>query len=294
MFKLQNKLEKYSQTVQEVNFAIKNTSLEGVQSAIEWAAREGWNPGLHDAEPFFAVDSKGHFVGELNGKPVVFISAVQYDETFGFMGLYIVDPEHRAKGYGLSIFKAALDYLGNRNIGGDGVVAQLENYKKIGFDIAYRNLRYEGHANIKPYRNVSDLRTLAFDAIKEYDRKMFLAPRTRFLNKWVFMPESYAMGTVQDGKLLGYGVLRKCYSGWKVGPLFADDLGIARNILNALIGRIPGECYFLDVPEPNRLAAELVKEYGLRICFETARIYTKTPPPLLLQNIFGVTTFELG
>jgi hypothetical protein len=38
--------------------------------ALSWAAKEGWNPGLHDAEPFFAADPSGFFVAELSDKPV--------------------------------------------------------------------------------------------------------------------------------------------------------------------------------------------------------------------------------
>lgn len=294
MFKLQNKLEKYSQSVQQGKFSIRNTTIAGLKVAIEWAAREGWNPGLHDAAPFFAADPNGYFVGELNGKPIVFVSAVRYDNMFGFMGLYIVDPEYRSKGFGLSIFEAAFDYLGDRNIGGDGVVAQLENYKKAGFDIAYRNLRYEGLAGARAYNNVLDLRALAFDAINEYDLKMFLAPRKEFLTKWIAMPDCFGVGAAGNGILAGYGVIRKCYNGWKIGPLFADNKDVAGNILNALISKIPGERYFLDVPEPNHEAVDLVKENNMKICFETARIYTKRPPALPLNNIFGVTTFELG
>jgi GNAT superfamily N-acetyltransferase len=294
MFKLQNKLEKYAQTVHGEDFSIRNATIEDLRVAIEWAAKEGWNPGLHDAEPFWAADPTGFFVGELNRKPVVFVSAVLYDETFGFMGLYIVNPEYRSKGYGLSLFKAAFDYLGDRNIGGDGVVAQLENYKKLGCDIAYKNFRYEGRAEMKPYENVSNLSTLPFEAINAYDRKIFLAPRKAFLKQWIAMPDSYAIGAAPNGTLHGYGVLRKCFNGWKVGPLFADSQGIARNILNALLSKIPGECYFLDIPEPNQAALELVRENNMKICFETARMYTQKPPAHPLNHIFGVTTFELG
>ena len=37
--------------------------------AIKWAEKEGWNPGITDAEPFYAADPKGFFIGEIDGKP---------------------------------------------------------------------------------------------------------------------------------------------------------------------------------------------------------------------------------
>jgi hypothetical protein len=32
-----------------------------VDIAIEWAAKEGWNPGIHDADCYFSADPNGFF-----------------------------------------------------------------------------------------------------------------------------------------------------------------------------------------------------------------------------------------
>ena len=69
-----------------------------VEFAIRLAADEGWNPGLHDAAAFFDADPEGFLVGILDGRPIGCISAVRYPDRFGFIGLYIVVPEHRGKG----------------------------------------------------------------------------------------------------------------------------------------------------------------------------------------------------
>jgi len=38
----------------------------------------------------------------------------------------------------------------------------------------------------------------------------------------------------------------------------------------------------------------LARGLGLTPVFETARMYTGAIPPLRLERVFGVTTFELG
>ena len=68
--------------------------------ALEWAAAEGWNPGLHDAHCFYSADPQGFFVGERDGLPIGCVSAVRYGSGFGFLGLYIVKAEHRGQGSG--------------------------------------------------------------------------------------------------------------------------------------------------------------------------------------------------
>ena len=55
--------------------AIRTMRREEVAFAIDLAAREGWNPGLHDAECFFSADPGGFLIGELDGEPVGCISA---------------------------------------------------------------------------------------------------------------------------------------------------------------------------------------------------------------------------
>jgi hypothetical protein len=63
--------------------------------AIGWAAQEGWNPGLADAECFQATDPNGFLLGLVRGEPVASISVVRYEGGFGFLGFYIVRPDMR-------------------------------------------------------------------------------------------------------------------------------------------------------------------------------------------------------
>ena len=66
----------------------------------------------------------GFLIGELRDEPVGCISAVSYGGRYGFIGLYIVRPEYRGRGYGLRLWQAAMARLEGHNVGLDGVVAQ--------------------------------------------------------------------------------------------------------------------------------------------------------------------------
>ena len=50
--------------------AVRRMTESELALALDWAANEGWNPGLSDAECFCAVDPDGFFLGELDGEPV--------------------------------------------------------------------------------------------------------------------------------------------------------------------------------------------------------------------------------
>lgn len=278
-------------------YTIRTMSPNDLRVAIDWAASEGWNPGLHDQDCFYAADPHGFLIGELNGEPIATISAVKYGVGFGFIGLYIVKPDYRGKGYGIQIWNAALNYLADRNIGLDGVVAQQGNYQKSGFQLAYRNMRFVGTSkgNLSQSLHVMNLSDIPFAAIAEYDQAVFPAKRDHFLQKWIQQPDSVALGILENGKMRGYGVIRACRLGYKIGPLNADHFELADELFRALLAKIPaGSTIYLDIPEPNAQALELAQKYGLQMVFETARMYTGAFPALSLEKMFGITSFELG
>jgi ribosomal protein S18 acetylase RimI-like enzyme len=278
-------------------YTIRAMSRQELDLALDWAAAEGWNPGLHDADCFYEADPNGFLLGLLGNEPVATISMVRYGAGFGFLGFYIVKPEFRGKGYGIQIWEAGLAHLCGRTIGLDGVIAQQENYRKSGFVLAHRNIRYQG-AGGGPAPNDSrivELSSIPHETLCAYDRQFFPESRSAFLKCWINQPESTALGIRAGGSLAGYGVIRQCRSGHKIGPLFADDPELAERLFLALKASIPGNApVFLDIPAVNPAAISLAERHQMLPSFETARMYRGEDPRLPLDRLFGVTTFELG
>lgn len=275
---------------------IRTMQPDEVSIAVNWAAAEGWNPGLADATCFAAADPEGFLIGELDGAPIATVSCVNYDERFAFLGFYIVRKDLRGRGYGLRIWNAATAHAGRRVIGLDGVVAQQENYRKSGFELAYANVRYGGTpaALDVPQANVISLTDVPLATVEADDATVFPAQRTAFLRAWIGAPGHVGCALMRDGGLAGWGVIRPCRRGRKIGPLVADDRASAEVVLSALLARVGGGEIFLDVPSVNFDAVALAQDLGLAPVFETARMYTGAVPSLRLERVFGVTTFELG
>ena len=270
---------------------------EEAGTAVAWAAREGWNPGLYDAECFYTADPEGFFCAEADGRIVGTVSVVNYDERFSFAGLFVVDPAYRAQGIGMPLYRHAMRHAGSRIVGGDGVVAMVEKYQRDGgLFLHYNNARYEGTGGGTMPGGLVPARDVDFPLLADYDAAHFPARRERFLACWVQHPGHVGLARLdENGEVLGYGVRRPCQTGHKIGPLFARDRATAELILDGLIAGIPGEPFYLDIPVPNTDAVALVQDRGMNPVFYTARLYTtEEPVPLPLSEIFGVTTFELG
>jgi len=266
--------------------------------ALDWAAAEGWNPGLCDAACFSLVDPEGFLVAERDGVPVATVSCVNYDDRFAFLGFYIVRPNLRGYGYGLRLWQAAMAHAGPRVVGLDGVVAQQENYRRSGFSYAYANIRYGGRpAALVQAAARPDIITLAgvrLADIEASDATVFPAPRRAFLRAWIDTPGHVGRALIREGALAAWGVIRPCRTGWKIGPLIADGRAEAEAVVSDLLSA-PGDAeVFLDVPAINSAAVAFAESLGLKPVFETARMYTGPIPPLRIDRVFGVTTFELG
>ena len=285
------------------DYTIRTMRRDELAIAVDWAAAEGWNPGLHDAGCFYAADAEGFLMGLLDGEPTASISAVKYDDAFGFLGFYIVKPELRGQRYGWQIWQAGLARLKGCNVGLDGVVEQQENYLKSGFKLAHRNVRYEGFgrdgelavATSNGEYELVELPSVPFEVLMAYDKEIFLCDRKDFLQCWIKSPQHKRIGLMHHQKLAGYGVLRPCRQGCKIGPLFADNAQFAEALFRSLVASVKaGSAFYLDVPSVNEAAMSLAEKYGMKRVFETARMYTQQAPELPLNRIFGITTFELG
>jgi hypothetical protein len=83
---------------------------------------------------------------------------------------------------------------------------------------------------------------------------------------------------MQNGKLEGYGVIRKCRNGYKIGPLFANNPKLAESLFLSLKSVVkPAEPVYLDTsldtPEVNQAAVALAERHNMKVTFETARTY---------------------
>ncbi len=279
---------------------IQKLDLHGLKTLINWALKEGWNSGPHDADVFYQTDPNGFCGFFYNQKLIAGGSIVSYNKEFGFMGLFIVHPDYRGHGIGRKLWYQRRDLLLNRlnngaSIGMDGVVAMQPFYQKGGFEIAFKDERYENTGvKLEVDKNISPIQSEDLNAVLAFDQQCFGFPRPAFMRSWLNLPENRAFKYVENGQLKGFAVVRKANVGYKTGPLFAENAEVAEALYRACLNSVEGSLLYLDIPVINHAAVDLVKKYNAKYVFECARMYYGPAPDIDINKVFGITTFELG
>ena len=285
-------------TMTSNDWQIRPMTRDQMTLAVQWAAEEGWNPGLQDGQAFNASDPEGFLIGLYRGQPVGMVSAVQQGRYLGFMGFYIVRPGFRGQGWGWKLWQAGLERLAGRCVGLDGVVDQQANYRRCGFELAWHNARFEGRRpnELPPTPPaIQRLRVEELDDWLELDARCAGEGHAPLLRAWLSQTDTVALGASGFSGAYAFGAIRPCQTGFKVGPLFAEHPEQARLLLLALLSHLPiGARYQLDVPLCHKAAVILARTMELVPVFETARMYRGGIPALEVNGIYGITSFELG
>ncbi|WP_341365531.1 GNAT family N-acetyltransferase [Yoonia sp. BS5-3] len=265
----------------------RNAQAHELDTILDWAAAEGWNPGLDDAAAFWAADPGGFFVAVDGVRPVAAISVVNHTDHFAFLGLYIVTPNYRGRGVGYALWQHALAHAGTRTVGLDGVQEQQANYAASGFVHAGGTTRFAGAVMAQP---VSARLATAADIPDLIGREADVTGvhKPAYLGAW------FTNTADRKTLLLGGGIctIRKCRSGAKIGPLIAPDLVTARDLIGQAAGYF-GPDVIIDVPDAAGGLTGLCNDLGLTPGFQTARMY-RGAAPAACGDIFAVTSLELG
>ena len=269
----------------------RTATLPELATILDWAAGEGWNPGIEDAGAFHQADPDGFFVADdPSGDLLAAISVVNHSDDYAFLGFYIVRPEYRGKGIGLGLWRHALAHAGERTVGLDGVEAQQQNYMASGFAHAGGTTRFSG---VVPGNSDADIRMAVPGDVSSMIAAEAAASgvaKPKYLQAWFTKTETRT-SLVLDATG-AFCTVRQCRSGLKIGPLLADSTADAHRLIAHAASMSDGPVT-LDVPETSSGLRRLCQQLELEAGFKTARMY-RGPFATKSHKHFAVTSLELG
>jgi ribosomal protein S18 acetylase RimI-like enzyme len=273
------------------------------QQLFSMARAEGWNPGAFDLACAWAYDPDAFVALRYRGTMIAGGSIFRHNPSFGFMGLFIVDPEFRGLGLGRKLWHERLERLRGRLapdavIAMDGVFAMEHFYAAGGFEPHHETTRYQGVARcavvplIDPALRLDSLPDV--DAVLSLDREHTPYDRTGLLRLWLERKETLCSCVLRDGELVGFGLARPAAAGFKIGPVIAKDALSAQALIADLVAKLGGQQIQIDVPEPILAARTIALGYGLAPVFGCRRMYFGASPETDLSSTYAAMSLEFG
>jgi len=263
---------------------------------MEVAYKEGWNPGLYDGVAFFQSDPEGFFLAEYNGGMTGGISVVRYAGSLAVIGNHFVLPPFRGKGIGRKLWEHALEAAGDRIIRVNGLPEGKEFYESYGFRSIGNVIRYGGSifAEGRISDDIYSAHDIDFRRLAAFDAGFFGVSRASFIRSWIETPAMVCLCLLKEGELRGWGCMRRCRKGWRLGPVFAHSYDFAEELLRHFAMQTIAESVYIEVAEANVQAIRLAFAMGMTPWEARLKLYKGEQDTEPIDQIFGFTTVDIG
>jgi GNAT superfamily N-acetyltransferase len=245
------------------------------------------------------LDAVDAFAGRLDGRLVATATLVRYGTRVGWIGMMLVRPEHRRRGYGARMLEACLDAAEDAGVGTVGLDANADGrplYDANGFVEVAEVSQWHGSLGVAGHAADPDRIEFVSDPgpLLALDRRATGADR-RFLLESL-LGDDGTVGLLRRGPgggVTGYALVLPRPPGATVGPLLAASAETAEALLRAADERIDGPLAVNAVGNPR--AEARYRELG----FEHRRSLTRMThreraEPLMGELVWGLPAFEYG
>ncbi len=241
-----------------------------IPAGMQLKERAGWNQTAADWRRFLEHSPEGCFVAEVGAQVCGTVTTITFEDRFAWIGMVLVDPECRGRGFGTALLERAIHYLDELDLSAIKLDATPQGqplYEKLGFLPEYeigRWTRRQPPGVAMPARTaVAESASPALvESICEFDRQVFGADRTGLLMSLHEEAPELTRGILRDGTLAGYALGRRGSFADHLGPWMARDPDTARQLLEAFLAASSRQTQIADCLSAHAATGELVKSFG--------------------------------
>ncbi|XP_072045161.1 uncharacterized protein [Amphiura filiformis] len=256
-----------------------------------------------DLQVIHGLDKDGYFLGVNDqGEIVGTIGAIRLTDELGFIGFYHVTEKFQNKGFEEKLWEKAIEHLGDRNIGIEVAVDDVQKCQDLGFKEEWKTGRFQGvGVNLPPEilvnKAIRPLQGMAMGKVVDYDTSTSGIHKVPLVLGWCKAPSTGYAALEDDERVMGYGVIHPLHNPitHRIAPLLTENVSIAQMLLLTLLSSIPNQKVFIDAPLRNpSFTRILTMDLKMEQIGETVRMYTKGNPGFPVQKAFGILSPDAG
>ncbi len=263
-----------------------------LDAAVELSRQAGWPHRKEDWAMVLSI-SKG-FVAVDDGRVVGTAMATLLGECCATVNMVIVDESMRGRGLGRKLMDAALDAADDRECRLVATADGLPLYEKLGFIAWGQVVQHQGipKTPTKP-ENVAWAPNIDAAELATLDAEAFGADRTPL---FAALAQRARFATVRsEGVIQGFAAMRTFGRGEVIGPVVAEDIEIAKDLIAFAMSERPGAFLRVDTTVKAGLGSWLAEQGLAHVGGGIAmrRSTTELPAEKRLKT-FALTSQALG
>jgi GNAT superfamily N-acetyltransferase len=259
-----------------------------------------WNQVEDDWRCFLDLKGAGCLLAHRGDTVVGTAAFLRYIGGFGWIAMMLVDPGTRRAGIGSQLLESALKELRDQAcIRLDATPAGEPLYRRYGFVDEYPLARTKTLVTPDQFRpshkNVQRMEPADLPEVFARDQVVFGADRSALLASFFSRSPELAWVARDAGSLAGYCFGRQGYLYSQLGPIVAEDSGIARELAAHSLSGQNGKHIAIDVPRHAPEWIQWMESAG----FEVERPFLRMcrgdkPNAGSPDRVFGITGPEFG
>ncbi|PYS71003.1 MAG: hypothetical protein DMF69_11765, partial [Acidobacteria bacterium] len=256
-----------------------------------------WNQTENDWKRLLRLEPNGCFCATSNGEVVGTATTTTYGRDLAWIGMVLVDPEHRRKGIGTRLMEAAMNYLAGAGVATvklDATPTGKPVYQRLDFSEECLIERWASTGVKSNSSNASEAESRQEEMLA-LDHEAFGTDRARLL-KMLMSESSMEPRQANDGDATsGFAMARPGTVANYVGPVIARDANVARNLLDEMLGQLMGQPVYIDLNTDFVHGRQILSERGFTKQRDLIRMsYGKRSHAGTSQLIFAIAGPELG
>ena len=267
-----------------------------VAAAMQLKDAAGWNQTEDDWGRLLLLEPKGCFAAIRDGRLVGTTTTTTYGDELAWIGMVLVDPQHRRQGIAAKLMSVALDYLNGKvdTVKLDATALGQPVYEKFGFKVESLIERWSGTGRLHGEEHPG----VAGNSLSELlalDRIAFNANRSKLID--VLIKESSVSPVLMrdaNGALSGDAVARRGTRADYVGPVVAKDPQQVELLIDQVLSQLHDRSVYIDFNKECTAGTSVLLERGFVKERDLIRMSCGRPSPKTSPLVVAIAGPETG
>ena len=235
-----------------------------ISTAMQLKEAAGWNQTEDDWRRLLRLEPNGCFCAIKDGRLVGTTTTTTYGDELAWVGMVLVDPEHRRQGIAAKLMSVALDYL-NGKVGTvklDATALGQPVYERFGFEVESLVERWSGQGNSRG-QSSHHIDPDSLTELLALDQMAFNADRSKLIGELIgrtVVPPVLVRDA--DGALSGYALARRGTRANYVGPVVAKDPQQMETLLDQVLSQLGDSRVYIDFNRECSAGTSLLSDRG--------------------------------